>query len=87
MTQLKVDRDCICCEIIEKMTSNFSTLVNNQSVSCSVLLKITGKVIRRQKLSSTPVHFENFKLRDQRLVGVVVGNVGSSIQDPYLIYQ
>ena len=62
------------------MTSNFSTLVNSQSVSCPVLLKVTGgshphtkAVIHIQKLSSTPVHYENFKLRDERFVVVCGG--------------
>ena len=51
------------------MTSNFSTLVNNQSFA-QIYERLPGEVIHRQKLLSTLVHFENFKLRDQRLVVV-----------------
>ena len=55
------------------MTSNFSTLVNSLLTSFIKGYRVKSSADRRQKLSSIPVHFENFKLHDQRLVVVCGG--------------
>ena len=69
-----------------KMTSNFSTLINNQSVSCPVLVKVTGWNHRQTKAVIHTIS-ETSSCVIKVLWLFVVGNVGSSTQDPYLIYQ